>query len=251
MGRIGVDVDAKRGRGASQSARADSGTVDSFQQFLFHRTNPGDFRTLIQRTGQSLFCQERAFFKGSPNANADHHGRAGVRASLFHSGEHGVLHTFFSICRLQHKNPAHVLTAEPLGRHRYFYPVSGNDGIMNDARRVVLRVFTDKGIGNHRFTQTALGISPAYAFVDRILKNAALKMDFLSHFQKNHRHSRILTDRNGILSGDLKILAQLIQHAAPERRFLALLRLFQRFFHILCEKKIGFYAHLLHCIRNL
>ena len=54
-----------------------------------------------------------------------------------------------------------------------------------------------------------------------------------------------------LLQDDLKILAQLIQHAAPERRFLALLRLFQRFFHILCEKKIGFYAHLLHCIRNL
>ena len=91
---------------------------------------------------------------------------------------------------------AHILTAEALGRGVERDFVAGHEAQVDDCRGVVPRIFSAQGIRHHGTAQVAALVSTPYAPVDRLLKVAAHQMDVLSQIAEQHRHARVLTNRN-------------------------------------------------------
>jgi len=165
----------------------------------------------IYRSGQSLFCKQGTFFKSSTDTNTHHHWRTGIRSCIFDCCQNCIFHTFNAVCRFQHKNAAHIFTAEPFRCNSNFYFIARNNFCMKNCRCVVFCVFTDQRIFYNRFSQIAVHITTADTFVDSFLKITAHKMYVLPYFHKNNGHSGILTNRDHLFICNFQIFLKLIQ----------------------------------------
>ena len=141
-------------------------------------------------------------FKGSADSDTYYHRRTGIGSCIPHRCQNGILDSFDSICRFQHKHTAHVFTSESLRSHRDLYLLTLYDLIMNDSRCIILRILTVNRILNHGFTEISVYISLAHALIDSISQRTADQMYILSYLDKHNCHSGILADRNHLLTSD-------------------------------------------------
>ena len=187
----------------------------------------------IHRTCQCLLRHQCTFFKSTANAHSDYHRRARIRSCILYRRQDCVLHAFYSVCGLEHKYSAHILTAKSLRCHGYPDTIPRNNTIMNDRGCIILRILPVNGILHHRFSQITVHISLSDTFVDGIFHIAPCQMHILTHFQKYNRHSGILTDGNHILACNIHILLQLLQDLLPQRCFFLLFRFCKCRLHVL------------------
>lgn len=191
---------------------------------------------LLSEEGKLLATLEQpiyTFFKSTANAHSDHHRRARIRSCILYRRQDCVLHAFYSVCWLEHKYSAHILTAKSLWCHGYPDTIPRNNTIMNDRGCIILRILPVNGILHHRFSQITVHISLSDTFVDGIFHIAPCQMHILTHFQKYNRHSGILTDGNHVLACNIHILLQLLQDLLPQRCFFLLFRFCKCRLHVL------------------
>ena len=166
----------------------------------------------IHRSGQSLLCKQRTFFKSSTDTNAHNHWRTGIRSCISDCCQNCIFHTFDTICRFQHKNTAHIFTAKSFWCNGDFHFITRNNFCMQNCRCIIFCIFTDQRIFYHGFSQISIHITTTHTFIDRFLKITTHKMYILSDFHKNNCHSRILTDWNHLFVRNFQIFLKLIQN---------------------------------------
>ena len=166
---------------------------------------------------QCFFCHQCTFFKCASDPNTDYHRRTGIRSCIFHRRQNCIFHAVDSLCRLQHKYTAHIFTAEPFRCNLDLHPVTFHDPDMKNRRSIIFCIFADQWIPYNGFTEISFHISLPYTFIYCFFQAAAFKVYILSDLQKDNCHSCILTDRDHILCGYLKIFLKLSKDLLSKR----------------------------------
>ena len=188
---------------------------------------------LVYIACKRFFGQISAFFKCTSNSYAYHHRRAGIGACVFYSLQNSILYPLNTVCRFQHENPAHIFTAEAFGGNCYFHLIATYNGIMDNSRRVIFCIFTDKRVFYYGFAQIPFCIPLSDSLMYCIFQYSSGKMNFLARFHKNNCHARVLTDWNHILCSNLHIFHQLTKNLAPQRGFFRFQRPVKNRFHVI------------------
>ena len=165
---------------AADTRRADTQAVDLAQYTLLHLCIGGDGMPFAIGLQQRLFRGKRRGLKIPADADADHHRRTGIRASLFHRLHDGPYHAVDAVRRLKHIYAAHILAAHTLWRYRDIKSVPRHDTPVNHRRRVVAAVpAVDERIGDDGFAQITVAVGLAHTLVYRLFKTAALHVEIL------------------------------------------------------------------------
>ena len=205
----------------------------------------------MKLTGQRFLRHQRALFEVAADTDANNHRRTGIRACVLYSRQDSLLDALNAVCRLQHEDTAHILTAGPLGRHCEREFVAFYHIIVNNRRRIIPGVLPDQRIANYGFAQESFDIALTYALLDCFGQASAFDPQILSHLCEYHCHAGILTDRNLISSRNHQVLIQLLQDLASQRGRLYLYSCPKRFFHVLGQEMIRFDTHFLNIADDL
>ena len=207
MGSACQHMKAKAGGFAAQALGANACCIHQLKQFILQGGIVGIAVVLTQRHHQGTLGQQGNTFKVAADADAQHHGRAGIGSCFLHRFQHKVFHAFHPLGRGQHGQAAHVFTAEAFGCYRQGHLIPRHKPGVNNSRGVVPGIDPAQRIPHHALAQQAVGVPGMHAGIDRLLK-VAVNVHILTNIRKHHRHARILTDGHLGVSGDLLIFLQ-------------------------------------------
>ena len=210
MGGHRLDGNAQCRGLSAESLGADPQSVDALQQFLFQCSIIRVGIWLVQRTEQRLFGKGRHFVEASSDTDAQHDGRTRVGTSDLHGLIDEILYALHAVCRFQHGQAAHVLTAKALGCHCDLQPVARYQMHGDGCRSIVPGVAAAERICHDALSQIPFLISPADPFMDGFI-DVTLHMYILSQFQKHTCHSGILAHRKFPFLGKRHVLLEDIQ----------------------------------------
>ena len=146
--------------------------------------------------------------------------------------------------RGHHFQLRHILAAKALRGNGYLHLVALCKAKVNDRRSIVARIDSFKRIGYYRAAQPAVYIALRNAAVERLVDVAADKVDVLSDLHKDDCHSRILTDRYGLLSGNVDIVDYIAKDILSHGGLFKLRICADTVLHIPGKVKVCLYAEL-------
>ena len=153
-----------------QALGANARAVDFRQQFFLQRRIVRIGVVLVQGQQQRFLGQLGHPLKVAANADAQHHGRARVRARVAHGLQHHPFHARQAVGRGKHFQLAHVLAAKAFGRHCEFQRVPRHQLHMQDGRGVIPGIHPPQRVAHHGFAQQSFGVALADTLIHRGLE---------------------------------------------------------------------------------
>ncbi len=224
-----------------QALGANARAIDFRQEFFLQRRIVRIGITLIQGQQQRFLGQLGHPLKVAANADAQHHGRARVRARVAHGLQHHPFHARQTVGRGKHFQLAHVLAAKAFGRHGELQRIPRHQLHMQDGRGVIPGIHPPQRVVHHGFAQQSFGVALADTLIHRGLEIPG-DMHVLPHLGKHHRHARILADGHSLLPGNLLIAAQDMQDLPRRGKGLLPLRGAQGTADVLRQEAVGLHA---------
>src|SRR5919106_671514 len=206
---IAQDVDTERGRVAAVALGADAQAVGALEQLVFQ---PSEHRIGVRTTElaeQRPFRQDRGFFKGAADADAEDQRWAGVGTGRLHA-----------------------LDDEVLDR--------GDHG-----RGVVAGVHAVERRAHDGGAEVALLVALADTLVDGVLQASTGDVHFLPQLYVAHHHAGVLAVRDAPCPRQLGVVLEDLQHLLAGRRAFGAERPVERAQHVGLEADIGLHAELL------
>lgn len=125
--------------------------------------------------------------------------------------------------------------------------VTGNNAGVQNRRRVVVGIAAvEQRVAHDGQAQIAVYIALPHTFVDGVLQQTTGNMHVLTNLYENNRHAAVLTNRHGILTGNITVFDHLTKNCLAERRLFVLLSVHIRLSDALRQDIICLHAQLAH-----
>ena len=250
MGGHALNGQAQAGGLAAKALGADAQGVDLGQKLPLQFGIIGVGVGRIQRPQQRLFGKVGHLVEAAAYANAQNHRRAGVWPGGAHRIHNEFFKALYPIGGLEHGQAAHILAAKALGGNGNAAGLSGGQMHGNGGGGVIPGVAPAQRVGHHAFAQIPLGIAPAHALIDGLLK-ISLDMHIRTQLHKHAGHTRILADGQAALASQGKILLEQAQGVLGQGPGLPAAGFGQSLGHIPGQLPVGPDAQPGHGIGNL
>ena len=207
-------------------------------------------RCFSDRSEKGFLAEEGCPFHCSADADSHDDGWAGVSASVENGVDDKLLDSFHACTGRKHLESALVFAAEPLWCYGDVELISRYDFVVNDGWCVVCCVHTVYRVFHNRLAQIAVCIALSHALVDGFLDETARNVAILPHSDEHNRHSRVLTHRHTLGSGDVGILYYRTDDFACQGRFLLFLAYCELVVYIVGKHVTCFYTEFFYQLRN-
>ena len=203
----------KSGHVASEAHCAYFQRIDNLQQFRFERCNFGVGISFALFGKESSFCHKRTLLHCSAYSDAEYYRRAWLTSRFLYGFLYLLLYPFYTLCRCEHIESAHIFASEAFGKEGKGQSVSRNYSRMYYCRGVVTGIYAFEG-RKYAASEVSVAVSVTHGVVYYLFKILSLKADFLSDIGKYYSHSRILTGGDIFFCGDIIAFDN-----CPERKF--------------------------------
>src|SRR5919106_1548513 len=242
---IAQDVDTERGRVAAVALGADAQAVGALEQLVFQ---PSEHRIGVRTTElaeQRPFRQDRGFFKGAADADAEDQRWAGVGTGRLHALDDEVLDRGDAGRRREHRILRAVLAPAPLGHDHDLERGPRHHLHVDHGRGVVAGVHAVERRAHDGGAEVALLVALADTLVDGVLQASTGDVHFLPQLYEAHHHAGVLAVRDAPCPRQLGVVLEDLQHLLAGRRAFGAERPVERAQHVGLEADIGLHAELL------
>ena len=250
MSRHCFDVQTDCSRLSAKSLWTDPKLVDLLEHFFLEVCIIWIFVLGIYRAHQGFLSKKGSFIKSSSDSNANNHRWTWVRSGCFDCFKDKILDSLDAGRRLKHTDSTHVFASEAFGANCDLDVFAWYDFCIKHRRSIVSSISSADRILHYGFTEIAVGVSSADAFINCFGEVSACNMYVLSDFEEYTCHSGILADWHLFILCNLVVFDDIIQNSTGNLAILTCTTGLDRFLDVVRKHLIGFDTKPLDGVRD-